>query len=208
MTVRARWALPTLLAGLLVAGCGSSVEGVDEPPIQVTTLPVPSPVAAPAAPTTVGDAPPASSSRGLVLDIARIGASSTLVPLGLNPDRTVATPPVGRPGQAGYYENGPLPGEPGPAVVLGHINGGGRPGVFSRLAELHAGDRVTVSRDGRPLTFTVYRTEQVSKSAFPTARVYGDTPGPELRLLSCGGALDRSAHRYLGQVIVYATLSG
>ena len=207
MTVRAWWALPALFAAILVAGCGSSVEGADEPPIHVTTVPVPSPVAAPAAPTTTGDAPVASSSQGLALDIARIGASSTLVPLGLNPDRTVATPPVSRPGQAGYYENGPLPGDPGPAVILGHINGGGRAGVFSRLAQLHVGDRVTVTRDDRPLSFTVYRTEQVSKSAFPTARVYGDTAGPELRLLSCGGALDRSAHRYLGQVIVYAAPS-
>ena len=92
-------------------------------------------------------------------------------------------------------------------MVLGHVNGGGRPGVFSRLSQVHEGDRVTVTRDGAPLTFTVYRTEEVAKTAFPTARVYGDTPGPELRLLTCGGALDRSAHHYLGQTIVYAALS-
>ena len=40
---------------------------------------------------------------------------------------------------------------------------------------------------------------------FPTAAVYSDTTDPELRLITCGGTLDRSAHNYLGQTIVYAT---
>ena len=55
------------------------------------------------------------------------------------------------------------------------------------------------------MSFTVTRTDTVPKAEFPTAAVYSDTKGPELRLITCGGTLDRSAHNYLGQTIVYAT---
>ncbi|MEJ2862561.1 class F sortase [Actinomycetospora flava] len=142
------------------------------------------------------------------MSIAKIAASSTLVPLGLNPDKTVEVPPVSRPEQAGVYINGPTPGDPGPAVVLGHVNGAGRPGVFARLAELRPGDEVDVTRlDGRTATFRVYRTDTVNKDDFPTSAVYSDTPGAELRLITCGGDLDRAANSYLSNVLVYAALT-
>ena len=57
---------------------------------------------------------------------------------------------------------------------------------------------------GPAVVLAVTRTETVPKSEFPTAAVYSDTKGPELRLITCGGTLDRSAHNYLGQTVVYA----
>jgi sortase (surface protein transpeptidase) len=90
-------------------------------------------------------------------------------------------------------------------VILGHVNGGGHPGVFLRLHELAAGDRVQVTRtDGGTDTFVVRRTLTVPKNQFPTDEVYGDTAGPELRLITCGGSFDKAAHSYRDQVIVYA----
>ena len=44
----------------------------------------------------------------------------------------------------------------------------------------------------------------VAKDAFPTQAVYGPTPGPELRLITCGGEFDHSARRYLSNVVVSA----
>jgi hypothetical protein len=35
--------------------------------------------------------------------------------------------------------------------------------------------------------------------------VYGPTPDPELRLITCGGALDHATRHYLSNVVVYAT---
>jgi hypothetical protein len=43
------------------------------------------------------------------------------------------------------------------------------------------------------------------KSAFPTAAVYGPTPDPELRLISCGGVFDQRLKSYTSNVVVYAT---
>jgi hypothetical protein len=34
--------------------------------------------------------------------------------------------------------------------------------------------------------------------------VYGPVPGPELRLITCGGEFDRSRQQYRDNVVVYA----
>jgi sortase (surface protein transpeptidase) len=141
------------------------------------------------------------------VDIPKIGAHSSLVPLGLNPDNTVQVPPVSTPMQAGWYSYGPTPGETGPAVILGHVDGMKQAGIFYRLRELASGDRVSVSRrDGSTARFVVTRVDRVSKDAFPTDAVYGNTAGPELRLITCGGDFDHTAHNYRDNVIVYAGL--
>lgn len=143
---------------------------------------------------------------GLSVSIDKIGAASSLVPVGLNADKTLEVPPLDQVQQAAYYSGGPMPGDVGPAVIVGHVNGNGRPGVFSRLDELKAGDKVTVTRDGRALTFTVNRMQTIDKGKFPTAAVYSDVAGPELRIITCGGDLDRSAKSYKSNVIAFATL--
>ena len=43
------------------------------------------------------------------------------------------------------------------------------------------------------------------KRAFPTAAVYGDIDHAGLRLITCGGAFDRSAGSYEDNVVVYAS---
>ena len=178
----------------LLAGCGSP--GNEHPATPTTEQ------SSATQPDSAGIASPAE------VDIPKIEARSSLVELGLNADQTVQVPPVETPMQAGWFTGAPKPGEPGPAVVLGHVNGGGQAGIFAKLHELAAGDEVLIKRtDGTTARFTVNRVDQVSKDHFPTDEVYGNTEGPELRLITCGGAFDRSAHSYEDNVIVYATLA-
>lgn len=88
------------------------------------------------------------------ISISKIGAGSSLVPVGLNPDETVEVPPVDRPMPAGWYRLARTPGEAGPAVVLGHVVGHNQPGIFFRLTELVEGDEIVVSRkDGTTAKF-------------------------------------------------------
>jgi LPXTG-site transpeptidase (sortase) family protein len=146
---------------------------------------------------------PASPPTGV--EIPKIGAKSTLVPLGLNQDGTVEVPPVSTPMQAGWYTQAPTPGEIGPAVILGHVDGNKQPGIFYRWKELAKGDEVRVSRtDGTTARFTVTKVDQVSKKDFPTDQVYGDVTDAELRLITCGGTFDHTAHSYEDNIIVYA----
>lgn len=56
--------------------------------------------------------------------------------------------------------------------------------------------------------FTAYKIESHPKNAFPTEAVYGHTPGPELRLITCGGRFDDAGGRYLANVIAFARRTG
>jgi hypothetical protein len=137
----------------------------------------------------------------------RISASSTLIPVGVDDHNNVEVPPLSQPMQAAWYSNGPTPGSLGPAVVLGHVNGDGKPGIFADLHRVQPGQEIDVDRaDGQTAVFTISHIETVAKDAFPTQRVYGNTPDAQLRLITCGGSLNQAAHNYLSNVIVYANL--
>lgn len=57
---------------------------------------------------------------------------------------------------------------------------------------------------GRPTRWASATQSRVAKSAFPTDLVYSPIPGPELRLVTCGGAFDRTAGSYVDNIIVDA----
>ncbi|GAA0535830.1 hypothetical protein GCM10011581_24640 [Saccharopolyspora subtropica] len=187
---------------VLLAGCGVAAQPLD---LASGGYPPVAPPASAAAPLASAAALPAS--EPVWLEIPRIGARSSLVPLGLNPDRTVQVPPLDQPMLAGWYKHGPTPGETGPAVILGHVNGNGEEGIFARLRELRPGDEILVGRrDGRVARFVVQRMRQVPKARFPSDEVYGDTTGPELRLITCGGSFDKAARSYRDNIIAFAML--
>jgi sortase (surface protein transpeptidase) len=140
--------------------------------------------------------------------IPKIGAQSTLIEAGLDENQAIQVPPVDQPMQAAWYSYSPVPGEPGPSILLGHVDGNKKPGIFYKLHELKAGDEVFVKRaDGKELRFVATRTEQVPKDQFPEDAVYDPTNEPELRLITCGGAFDKAVHSYIDNIIVYARLA-
>lgn len=47
------------------------------------------------------------------IDVPKIEAKSSLIPLGLNADNTIEVPPITQPMQAGWYVHGPTPGRSG-----------------------------------------------------------------------------------------------
>lgn len=200
-------------AALLISGCGAEFVAEAER----------TPRAEPADPPTVVDP--------TAIGIPRLGAWSTLIPLGLTdhdcPDEPpcLEPPPLDQPMQAGWYAGADpenpgdeyQPGEMGPAVIAGHVDGvvngeRGHPGIFHRLRELVPGDHIVIERNDRqtpqsPLTFVVQRVGVYPKGAFPTAEVYDPTERPELRLITCGGTFDRARGHYRDNVVVWATLS-
>jgi sortase (surface protein transpeptidase) len=143
--------------------------------------------------------------RPVSIEIPVIGVDARLVPVGLGPGRAMEVPAVDL---AGWYEPGPRPGEPGPAVIVGHVDSRRGPAVFFRLGQLHRGDRIVVGRTKGPArSFVVERVERQPKQALPTERIWNDTREPVLRLITCGGSFDRAAGHYRDNVIVYASLS-
>jgi LPXTG-site transpeptidase (sortase) family protein len=167
------------------------------------TAPPPSPAASPVPPVTTG-----RTVRPVRIAIPDLGVSAPLMRLGVKRSGEIQVPPLSRRNLAGWYRHGPVPGELGPAVILGHVNNRQGAAVFARLREIRRGQKIYVTRsDGVVAEFTVDGVEQVSKKTFPTERVYGNTTEAALRLITCGGVYDRKRHGYSDNIIVYATLS-
>jgi Sortase domain len=143
------------------------------------------------------------------LEIARIGVSTRLGRLGREADGTVEVPKgPGKWDTAGWYAGGTRPGDPGSAVILGHVDSKSGPAVFYRLRQLRRGDKVEVVRaDGSRVRFAVDRVEQFPKERFPTDDVYYPTLRPQLRLVTCGGTFDPVSGHYRANVIAFASLS-
>ncbi|MFA1543208.1 class F sortase [Actinomadura monticuli] len=191
------WALAVVLlaAGLTLVGAG--LRGPGGPP---------EPPAWAAAPRPVDHrAPVLPRSAPVRVAVPSIGVAAPLIRLGLDADGSVQVPPGDRPGEAGWYGDGPAPGERGAAVILGHVDSAKGAAVFYDLGRLRPGNRIEVIRaDGRVAVFTVESVERVAKDRFPTARVYGPLDHAGLRLVTCGGAFDRAERSYRDNVIVYA----
>ena len=190
------------LALLSLAACGAVA-----PPAAVAA-PVPAATTV-SGPATAPPAVPApllmAASRPVRVQIPAIGVDSELMDLGLQDDGTLEVPPTGFP--AGWFTGAPTPGEQGPAVIAGHVDWGGAPGVFWALRDVVAGDEITVSRaDGSSAVFRVTQVGQYDKDAFPTAAVYADLDHAGLRVITCGGEFDHAAHSYEDNTVVFADL--
>lgn len=171
-------------SGSAPASAGSGTEGFQDP-------------AAPAA---------RSSATPVSVSIPAIGVQSDLEDLHRGSAGEL-DPPVDW-DSAGWFSDGIVPGEVGPAVIAGHVDSPTAAAVFFRLDELVAGDEIHVAMsDGTTRTFTVDRSERAAKSAFPTSDVYGTTPTAQLRLITCDGVFDTATGHYTDNLIVFADLS-
>jgi hypothetical protein len=188
-----------LLVAVLTGACGAFAWTTG---IRPAPPPHPSPVAL----ALVAPPPSHSTERSVPteIDIADIGVRADVESLVRNPDGTLATPQNWN--DAGWYSQGVTPGDPGPAVVVGHRDSAAEgPAVFWRLGELTPGELVTVTEsDGNTNTFTVQSLERVAKSDFPTDEVYGPSAHRLLRLITCTGDFDYDARSYVDNLVVTA----
>jgi hypothetical protein len=150
----------------------------------------------PAGPATAADRPAepvhiAIPALGVRADVQRVASTST----------GIEVPQVGR---AGWFDEGARPGEPGRAVIIGHLDSQTGPGLFALLPGVRNGTDVSVTdAHGTVHRFAVVGKAQVPKATFPSAAVYGASSRPVLVLITCGGSFSASSG-YSDNVIVYA----
>ena len=106
-----------------------------------------------------------------------------------------------------WYRFGPTPGQAGSAVLAAHVDLERQgPGVFFRLGDLEAGDRIEVLYDdGTELAFEVQARALYPKKELPLEAIFSKEGPPVLTLITCGGGFDPSVARYDSNVVVYAT---
>lgn len=210
---RSRLPLRLTMAGaVLLAVAGTTAVGMmtrsqtrHDAPTVATTRATRS---ASASPSMRERGPVLARSTPVSLRIRKLGVRSTLVPLGLRPDGTIALPPAPRVSRAGWYENSPTPGEVGPSILLGYAatpDPVRRP-VFGRLGRLRRGDVIKVNRaDGLAAVFRVTRVGRYPVTRFPTDEVYRRTNYAALRLITVTlpGSTPARGDR---NIVVYANL--
>jgi hypothetical protein len=128
--MRAAFAALMVALAVLTGACG----GAEQAPPPLTAAPPPSdPAPAPA--------PPSPAAEPVGIAIPSIGVDADVTAVGLNGDGTMETPDFG---SAGWYAEGPRPGDPGPAVVVAHVDS--RSGTRRLLPRPRATTRATDHR--------------------------------------------------------------
>jgi len=150
---------------------------------------------------------PRTAAPPVSLVVPALGLDTRLV--GLHTGRDGELEVNADPARAGWYADGPAPGDRGPAVLAGHLDSRAGPGVFVGLDRLRPGDPVRVRRaDGTTVTFAVTDVHTYAKRAFPTEQVYVGDGTATLRIITCGGEYDPRTGRYRSNTIVSADLVG
>ncbi|MFE9661333.1 class F sortase [Streptomyces sp. NPDC005955] len=192
-------ALAVLVGVRLVQG--DPVAGPPQPAPAAAVRPAPSA-------TAPAGAEPLTVARPVRVQVPSVRVDAPLLDVGYDPQGQIEAPVPTRPDTAGWFSEGPTPGERGTAVITGHVDTRTGPAVFYSLGLLRPGETVEVPRaDGRTAVFTVDGVETLKREGFPAERVYGDTGRAELRLITCGGSYAGESG-YDANVVVFAHLTG
>ena len=140
------------------------------------------------------------------LIIPSIGVDAQVLAVGVDKDGNMAV--TNESYDVGWYNRGPAPGDPGDAVIDGHLDWyDTSQAVFYNLKNVKVGDDIQVQRlDGSSHHFKVTKVQSVAYNArVPGLFVPG---GPaRLSLITCGGQWSKALNQYVSRVIVDATLS-
>lgn len=142
----------------------------------------------------------------VALRIDALGVDAPINGYGIN-QRTGQMDVPGNVRDVGWYEHGPVPGQPGSAVLAAHVDLESRgPGVFFDLKRLEPGDLITVSYDdGSELWFEVEARSTYEKEDLPLDAIFSRDGASVLTLVTCGGGFSASERSYDSNVVVYAT---
>ena len=103
-----------------------------------------------------------------------------------------------------WFKLGTTPGQPGNAVIAGHLDSKTGPAVFWHLGELKPGDVVSVVNDKDETTrFEVKKREVYETEEAPLHEVFGPSETARLTLITCDGAFDQETRTYDRRLVVY-----
>jgi hypothetical protein len=159
---------------------------------------LPEATARPAAPTVTEAVPPVR------LRSDDLGLDAPIDPVGVEADGAMTLPDdVDR---VGWYRFGPAPGEPGSAVIAGHVDDETQGlGVLAPLRGAEVGDRISVTdADGETTRWHVVARELIRKRALPLDELFRRDGAPRLTLITCGGPFLPEFGSYRDNVVVVA----
>ena len=216
------------VAGIALTGIGVAAQRLAAGDIPAHSTPTPAApnIAPPAKPTDTAPpaaglpAQPITAAANPALQIPALGVDVPITPIAAAATAAgaVLTPPtdihtvgwwdgqIVAPDGTVTADPAPAPGQPGVAVIAGHIDSyTGGPGALYRLGRLHQGDHITVTAAGVTTHWTVDSPpQQIAKNRLP-AEIGTHNGPPRLAVITCGGPFDPATGHYADNIIVWAT---
>lgn len=150
------------------------------------------------------DTPPPPLPVRLVIPSLRIDAQ--IEDVDFDDDGSMASPSTAD--SVAWFDPGFRPGDPGNAVIAGHVDWVDRAAIFWFVKNLRVGDEVDiVYDDGSKNAFTVDGVEQYEEADTPLDQIFGTSDQPHLNLITCSGVFSQATHSYNQRTVVYTTLA-
>lgn len=170
------------------------------------------PTQAQVAPMSMSLPRPTSLTRIRIVDptparllIPRLNVDAAVEARGLDANRNMDIPKNFR--DVAWYRLGPAPGQPGNALINGHVNWWTGDAVFTRLAQVRVGDEITVVRaDGGTVRFTVTGKTIVDANA-RIASLFEPSSVATLTLITCSGVWNPLTQSNTQRLLVSAALA-
>ena len=138
------------------------------------------------------------------LAIPSIRLDAAVEARGLDAKRNLDT--ASSPNDVAWYDMGPAPGQPGNAIINGHVDWWTGDAVFTRLGRVRVGDLVTVTRaDGVVVSFRITSLQHVAANArIPS--LFAASPDATLTLITCAGVWNPLALTNTERLLVQARI--
>ena len=141
------------------------------------------------------------------LIIPKLNVNALILPVGMNPDGSLATP--NNVFDTAWYDTSAKPGQKGAMLIDGHISSWTTQGVFYGLKTLLPGDIIDVQGgNGAIFTYKVVKTHIYNSNNvdMQAAMLPIDPTKPGLNLISCTGDVISGTSEFNERIIVFATL--
>lgn len=150
--------------------------------------------------------PPPQGPMPVRLVIPSLHIDAPIEDVGMDDDGSMGSPSTAD--SVAWFQPGFVPGEPGNAVIAGHVDWVDRAAVFWFVKNLGVGDEVdVVYDDGSQTAFTVDDVEQYNDVDTPLGEIFGTSDQPHLNLVTCAGVFSQVTHSYNQRTVIYTTLA-
>jgi sortase A len=151
------------------------------------------------------DEPPPAPPAPVRLIIPSLRVNAPIQDVAFDDDGAMSSP--SGPDNVAWFAPGFRPGDPGNAVIAGHVDWVDRAAVLWLVQNLGPGDEIdVVYDDGSSAAFAVDEVDSYDDSDAPMDQIFAASDVPHLNLVTCGGTFNRVTHNYDHRTVVYSTL--
>jgi hypothetical protein len=138
------------------------------------------------------------------LVIPSIRLDARIEPRGLDAKRNLDT--AADPNDAAWFDLGPAPGQPGNAIINGHVDWWTGSAVFTKLGRVRPGDTIEIIRaDGGAVLFRITALQRVTAGS-RVASLFEPSSSATLTLITCAGVWNPLTRSDSQRLLVRATI--